>query len=106
MTRAFLTLFLFVAAAVQLYGSDSRNSPFATVVHHGDIVIATLPSIGIRYVAGNASKPRITSYGESFQLRDGATVFLYEKHSSYRITCHISPPPTGLKVQCTFNAQS
>ena len=106
MTRTFLTLFTLVATGVQLYASDSRNSPFATVVRQGDTIVATLPSIGIRYVVGDAPKPRVTSYGESFQLRDGASVFLYEKHSSYRVTCHISPPPAGLKVESAFNAES
>src|SRR4051812_34201165 len=106
MTRTFLTLLLLVAAGVQLCASDSRNSPFAAVVRRGDTIVATMPSIGIRYVVGDAPKPRVTSYGESFQLRDGASLFLYEKHSSYRVTCHISPPPAGLKVESTLDAQS
>jgi hypothetical protein len=106
MTRTFLTLFLFVAAGIQLDAADSRNSPFATVVRRGDTIVATLPTLGMRYVVAEAQRPRITSYGEPFQFRDGTSVLLYEKHSSYRITCHISPPPAGLRVESTFNAQS
>ena len=106
MTRTFVTLFLLITIGVQLDAADSRNSPFAAVARHGDTIVATLPTIGMRYVVADAQKPRVTSYGESFQLRDGASVLLYEKHLSYKIICHISPPPAGLRVESTFNAQS
>lgn len=106
MMHTLLALSLLVASVVQLRAADSGAAPFATVVRYGDTVVATLPSVGIRYVVGDDPTPRVTSYGESFRLRDGASVFLHEKHSSYRITCHISPPPAGLKVESMFNTQS
>jgi hypothetical protein len=106
MTRTLLVLSLFAVSAVQLRAGDSGTAPFATVVRQGETIVATLPSIGTRYVVGDTPEQRVTSYGESFRLRDGASVSLYEKHSSFRITCQISPPPGGLKVQSTFNAQS
>ena len=106
MTRTLLALSLLVSAAIQLRAADSSTSPFATVVRRGDTIVAMLPSIGTRYLVGDASNPRVTSYCESFQLRHGESLFLREKHSSYRVTCHISPPPAGFKVESTLNAQS
>src|SRR3954452_18276445 len=90
--------------AVTLAGHAAENAtwPFATVVRRGDALIATLPRIGMRYLISSDRTPRVTAYGESFELRDGASLSLDWRHGSYRVTCHLIPAPAGLQVESQF----
>ncbi|HEY6154718.1 MAG TPA: hypothetical protein VIW07_13340 [Candidatus Udaeobacter sp.] len=106
MTPRFIALGLVIAALSSSHAAEHASEPFASVVRRGDVIIATLPATGLRFVITDSPKPRVTSYGESFELRDGASLSLHEKHSSYRITCHLVPPPAGLQVESKFDARS
>src|SRR4051794_9316594 len=103
MTVRFIILAL-VLAVVRSYSAEP-SPPFARVVRSGESVVATLPASGGRFVLADSPQPRTTLLGESFAFRDGASLSLVEKHSSYRITCHLLPR-AGLQIEATFNAQS
>ena len=103
MTRTLAALSLLTVVAQSQAATTSE--PFATVVRHGDTIIATLPASGVRYVVGDSQQPRVTSYSESFEFHAGASLLLTEKHSSYRVTCRFAPI-AGLQVESTFDARS
>ena len=79
---------------------------FASVVLQDPTVVATLPSDRRWLVKIDSAEERLSSAGESFPLRQGTSLSLIEHHSSYQITCHISPPAAGLQVENTFDAHS
>jgi hypothetical protein len=106
MTPRSLILCLFATAIPALCEGEPSTEPFASVTRDGDVVVATLPTIGSRYLIGEtleSAKPRITEYGQSFRLRGGDSVSLQEHHCHFSIISHISPPPAGLEVhvKCT-----
>jgi hypothetical protein len=86
--------------------AQSPPFPFATVTLRDSSIVATLSSNRRWLVKRDSAEPRLTSFGESFELREGTSLSLVERHSSYRVTCHISPPPAGLQVESTFDAHS
>jgi hypothetical protein len=106
MTRRFIALGLVIAALSSSRAAENASDPFATVVRRGDIIVATLPTTGLRFVVADSPQSRVTSYGESFELRHGASLSLHEKHASYRITCRLVPPPAGLRVESRFDTRS
>ena len=106
MTPRFIALALVVAALSSSRAAEHASDPFVTVVRRGDVIIATLPATGLRFVIADSPEPRVTSYGESFELRDGASLSLHDKHAIYRITCHLVPPPAGLQVKSKFDGRS
>jgi hypothetical protein len=84
---------------------DADRSPFHSVVVRDDTVVATLPEVSQWLVEECSAKPRKTKPGESFVLRAGSSLSLYEHHSSYQITAQIIPT-AGLTIESTFDARS
>jgi hypothetical protein len=97
--------FLICSAAC---AADTQRFPFASVVRHGDTVVATLAGDArwLVFFDGTRQNSRVSERGESFTLRDGALFRLIERHSSYDIKCQISPTAAGLEVSSSFDAHS
>ena len=81
------------------------RSPFHSVVVREDTVVATLPEVSQWLVDEGSAEPRKTKPGESFVLRAGSSLSLYERHSSYQVTAQIIPT-AGLTIESTFDARS
>src|SRR4051812_28704005 len=99
MTARSLALSIFAAAVSALCAGEPSTLPFASVVRDGDVIVATLPTIGIRYlIAENikSTRPRVTEYGQSFRLHAGESLEFVTHHGRYQISCQFSPAPAGL----------
>ena len=105
MTTRFLSLFIFIVVRVA-YAAERETTLFESVVHRGDVIVVTLSRSGARFAITDSPQPRVAAPGESFQLHDGESLSLSERHSSYRVTCRIAAAPAGLKVLATFDARS
>jgi hypothetical protein len=81
-------------------GFQHVPSPFVSVTRRDDKVVATL-----RAGSGFALMRARTLTGEhiagsgSLDFQDGESVTLGSGHTSYRITCRVSPRPAGLFIQ-------
>src|SRR5256885_1011459 len=103
MTTRFLSLVIFMVVRVA-YATERETTPFASVVHRGDVIVATLSTSGARFAITDSPQPRVTAPGESFPLHDGESLSLSDHHSSYRVTCRIASP-AGLKVVAKFDSR-
>ena len=103
MILRFAAFFLGVALLAQADEAGFPSRPFATVIRQGNTIVATLPMAGPRYQIPFTSAPRSLSPGESFELHDGPSIFIAEKHASYDITCEISPRRAGLHIRAKFD---
>ena len=81
------------------------RSPFHSVIVSDDTIVATLPEVSSWLVDDGSTESRKTKPGESFVLRAGSSLSLYERHSRYRMTAQIIPT-AGLTVESTFDARS
>ena len=104
MTTRFLSLFIFIVVRVA-YAAEPERTLFESIVHRGDVIVATLSPSGARFAITDSPQSRIAAPGESFQLHDGESLSLSEHHSSYRVTCRIASP-AGLKVVAKFDSRS
>src|ERR1035437_2388682 len=103
MTVRLITLVFALATAASLPSAEPPQrftEPFATVVHSGDTIVATLSQEAGRslifYILDSKEEGTI-SPGKSFTLRGGSSLIVGEHHLGYWITCHITPVP-GLQI--------
>jgi hypothetical protein len=109
MTVRVIVLWFALGVIALSHSAEPSTEPFAKVARSADTIVATLSAMGGSLVLVDSPQPgmaRSTSPGESFSLRDGASLLLVEHHSSYRITCHLLPPPAGLQIAARFDARS
>ena len=85
--------------------APADRSPFHSVVVFDDTVVATLPEVSSWLVDDGSTESRKTKPSEAFVLRDGSSLFLYERHSRYRVTAQIIPD-AGLTIESTFDGRS
>ena len=104
-------LWKLVVAAVAFFpfvggATETMSGPFQSVVRDGDAVVATLPArLKMQITEGSGNRYRISQPGETFRLRNGDTLILTERHSSYRILAQIVPT-AGLVVDATADTRS
>jgi hypothetical protein len=95
---ASLVLFIGFSAVA----AEPWRGPFASVVLHGDVMLATFPSSGGRWaVLLNSEPSHISNYGETLTLRRGDTLVLAEHHCSSRIIPSFAPKKPGLEITTT-----
>ncbi|HKP04724.1 MAG TPA: hypothetical protein VJU77_15330 [Chthoniobacterales bacterium] len=105
MTRALLVVLTTLVAA-SMFAAGSKLFPFKSVVRRGDAIEATLPADAHWLVESPPAEPRLAKPHEIFRLSAGESLRLVERHSSYRITAHISKESSGLMVENTIDAHS
>src|SRR4051812_4481936 len=89
MTTRCLSFFIFIVVRVA-YATERETTPFASVVHRGDVIVVTLSTSGARFAITDSPRPRVTAPGESFPLHDGVSIIEQpslelSRHVSYRI---------------------
>jgi len=103
-----LLVSIMVSVSAALAGEVPVSSdpiPFHSVTVSNNVILATLPDSPRWIVAYGIDDRRQTKPGESFTLKDGASLLLAEHHLSYQVTAQLAPTP-GLKIESRFNASS
>ena len=115
MKIAHVTPFLVIGALVYLLAvgckskkppsTQERRSPFHSVIVRDNSIVATLPNAPRWQVREGSDESRLTEPSESFILKDGSSLKLFERHSSYLVTAELTPRQ-GLKIESRFDARS
>jgi hypothetical protein len=78
--------------------------PFASVTRRDHTVVATLrPGRGFAFMRERTRIGEHIAGSGSLDLQDGESVTLGSGHTSYRITCRVSPRPAGLFIQGSWS---
>jgi len=105
MTRSLLVLLL-AAGAGSCLAANAQLFPFQSVVLRGDTIEATLPQNARWLVESPPASPRLSKPSEVFRLRDGQSLRLVERHSTYRCIARVSAQSSGLAIENTFDTHS
>ncbi len=84
----------------------AETSPFQSMVVLDDSIIVTLPKQASWIVdVENTDISRKAKPGESFTLKDGASLTLVERHSGYRVTAKLTPEQ-GIMIERSSDTRS